>query len=47
MHLEYIGNDVWFVIKMGILDLGEGVTAADVRRMHNLTLRRRTSYVVI
>ena len=36
MHLEAIDNDLWFVVRMGIPKVGEGVTAADVKRFAQL-----------
>jgi hypothetical protein len=36
MHLEAIDNDLWYVIRMGIPKVSEGVTAADVKRFAQL-----------
>ena len=32
MHLEAIDVDLWYVVKNGIPKVGEGVTAANVKR---------------
>jgi GTP1/Obg family GTP-binding protein len=36
MHLEAIDNDLWYVVMAGIPEVGEGVTAADVKRFAQL-----------
>ena len=36
MHLEAIDVDLWYVIKNGVPKVGEGVTAADVKRFIQL-----------
>ena len=36
MHLEAIDVDLWFVVKHGVPKTGEGVTAADVKRLVQL-----------
>ena len=36
MHLEAIDNDLWYVVMEGIPEVGEGVTAADVKRFAQL-----------
>src|SRR5215216_6313893 len=36
MHLEAIDVDLWYVVKNGISKVGEGVTAADVKRFIQL-----------
>ena len=36
MHLEAIDVDLWYVIKTGVPKVGEGVTAADVKRFAQL-----------
>ena len=32
MHLEAIDVDLWYVVKTGVPKVGEGVTAANVKR---------------
>ena len=36
MHLEAIDVDLWYVIKTGVPKVGEGITAADVKRFAQL-----------
>ena len=36
MHLEAIDNDLWYVVKTDVPKVGEGVTAADVKRFAQL-----------
>ncbi|MCY3108230.1 hypothetical protein [Acinetobacter baumannii] len=36
MHLEAIDNNLWYVVKSGVPKVGEGVTAADVKRFMQL-----------
>ena len=36
MHLEAIDIDLWYVIKNDVSKVGEGVTAADVKRFIQL-----------
>ena len=36
MHLEAIDIDLWYVVKTGVPKVGEGVTAADVKRFTQL-----------
>ena len=36
MHLEVIDVDLWYVVKIGVPKVGEGVTAADVKRFIQL-----------
>ena len=35
-HLEAIDVDLWYVVKNGVLKVGEGVNAADVKRFIQL-----------
>jgi GTP1/Obg family GTP-binding protein len=36
MHLEAIDIDLWYVVRTGVPKVGEGVTAADVKRFAQL-----------
>ena len=36
MHLEAIDVDLWYVVQTGLPKVGEGVTAADVKRFIQL-----------
>ena len=36
MHLEAIDVDLWYVVKTGVPKVGEGITAADVKRFDQL-----------
>ena len=38
MHLEAIDVDLWYVVKNGVPKVGEGVTAANVKRFIQLGL---------
>src|SRR3954464_12137916 len=36
MHLEAINNDLWYVVVVGVPNVTEGITAADVKRFAQL-----------